>query len=647
MAPAPQMYRCSFPGCPVPVSVHISLIETLQRIVRNESGDRQGILCGQPSAVGAVVESSHALPVFGMEEMRQAIAEARDPVVGYYRIREGDSLELTPAENNLAVTLFSKPGSVILLIERRASGPEANFFFLEHGAYLNLPLLEFPLDVARLTEREAQRVRRIDDDAVVGDIPAPAPGLPQPGSGSSSPSAAANGKPASPRPPASHLPPASRLWIFAIVILAAAVASFSAALFLYRPRNPIGNVGAAASAPLAARTSLRAERQGEDLKILWDLNSPEVAGATSGVLDIDDGGAKRQIPMTADQVRFGSLLYTPVSEQVSMRLTALKDNKSTMQESVLVLLRRPQQPQSGSKGQPITRIPFEVKTERLPPTRAFVPPSGNRETKPTVKLEDPPALQAANPQRVDLPGPLRIGSVSAPPALAAPRTEPAKTAAIQAGTQRVDLPAPSSLGSVSPPAIVLPRNEPAKPASQTSSQRVDLPASSPPSSSPSSSPSSPPSSSPGSGSPSAAITAPRSDLAKQASQTTTQRVDAPAQPPQGQVSLPQAGTLPKGDPAKSLEDGYVAPVLIAQAGVQTPRELLPILTKPVAVSVRVDVNEAGRVTRAEAIAEKGIHALLLRAATDAARLCRFQPARRGQTPVSSNVTIVFHIGPEK
>src|SRR5580700_11201145 len=138
MAPAPQMYRCSFPGCPVPVSVHISLIETLQRIVRNESGDRQGILCGQPSAVGAVVESSHALPVFGMEEMRQAIAEARDPVVGYYRIREGDSLELTPAENNLAVTLFSKPGSVILLIERRASGPEANFFFLEHGAYLNL-----------------------------------------------------------------------------------------------------------------------------------------------------------------------------------------------------------------------------------------------------------------------------------------------------------------------------------------------------------------------------------------------------------------------------------------------------------------------------------------------------------------------------
>src|SRR5580658_7953285 len=181
------MYRCTFPGCPVPVSIHISLIETLQRIVHTESGDRQGLIFGQASAVGAVVESSQALTGFGMEEMRQAIAEAHDPVVGYYRIREGDSLELTPDEVDLAVTLFARPGSVVLLIERRAGDPEANFFFLEHGAYLNLPLLEFPLDVARLTEREAQRIRRVDEEAV--GIGAPAPALPPPGSASSFPAA--------------------------------------------------------------------------------------------------------------------------------------------------------------------------------------------------------------------------------------------------------------------------------------------------------------------------------------------------------------------------------------------------------------------------------------------------------------------------
>jgi hypothetical protein len=333
------VYRCSFPGCPVPVTIHISLIETLQRIVQNEAGDRQGLIYGQASAVGAVVERSHPLPVFELEEMSQAMAEAQYAAVGYYRIREGNSLELTPDEIDLAVTLFSKPGSLILLIERRAGAPEANFFFLEHGAYLNIPLLEFPLDVARLTEREGQRVRKTAGEAAARVSPS----LPPPGSGPDFPLASVDERPVSAKRPATGL------WTLAIVILVAA-ASFSAAVFLYRPNNRIVYSGAVKSKPPDSRTSLRAERQGEDLKILWDLNSPEVASATSGVLDIDDGGAARQIPLTADQVRFGSLLYTPVSEQVSVRLTTLKDKQSTRQESVLVLLRRPQQPQSGSKG---------------------------------------------------------------------------------------------------------------------------------------------------------------------------------------------------------------------------------------------------------------------------------------------------------
>jgi hypothetical protein len=613
----------------------------LQGIVRNESGDRQGILYGQPSAVGPIVESSRALPVFGMEEMRGAIAEAHQPVVGYYRIREGDSLELTPAENNLAVTLFGRPGSVILLIERRAGGPEANFFFLEHGAYLNLPLLEFPLDVARLTEREAQRVRRTVEEPVVRA----AAELPPPGSAPSSPPTAANGAPASARPPA------TRLWTFAIVILVA-VASFCAALFIYRPQNRVGNAGAAVSTLPDVRTSLRAERQGEDLKIMWDLNSPEVAGATSGVLDIDDGGATRRIPMTADQVRFGSLLYTPVSEQVSVRLTALKDNQSTRQESVLVLLKRPPQAQSSS-GKSSPRIPFEVKTvktERVASARAFVPPAGNPGAKTAVKFDEPPAIQA-NPQRADLPAALRLGSVSPPPA----------KPPIQASTQRLDLPAPT-LGSASPPpAIALPRSEPVKPAIQVSSQRADPSVPAPGSASPTSAtvpgndpakpsaqvssqrvdPSAP---ALGSASPPPA-NALRTDAAKPSNQATSQRADPSAAAP-GSAS-PPATALPQSEPAKPPEEGYVAPVLLVQEGVHVPRELLPILTRSVAVSVRVDVNEAGRVTRAEAIAEKGIHALLLNAATDAARLCRFQPARRGKTPVPSNVTIVFHIGPEK
>jgi hypothetical protein len=74
---------------------------------------------------------------------------------------------------------------------------------------------------------------------------------------------------------------------------------------------------------------------------------------------------------------------------------------------------------------------------------------------------------------------------------------------------------------------------------------------------------------------------------------------------------------------------------------------LPQIFKPVAIRVRVDLNEAGRVTRAEAVPEKGIHTLLLQAAVDAAWKCTFQPARQGQKPVPSSLVVVFHLGPQK
>ena len=142
MAFAPLTYGCSFPGCPVPVRIHISRIQVLQGIARGEGGDRQGILYGQTSEAGTVVGSSRALAAFEMEEMRRAVAEAHEPAAGYYRIREGISLELTTDEINLAEAVFSRPGSVVLLVERREGCPQANFFFLEDGKVINFPLLD-------------------------------------------------------------------------------------------------------------------------------------------------------------------------------------------------------------------------------------------------------------------------------------------------------------------------------------------------------------------------------------------------------------------------------------------------------------------------------------------------------------------------
>ena len=549
---APQMYRCSFPGCPVPVNIQFSLIASLQRIVRNEDGDRQGILFGAPGHSGTVVESSQSVAVFGADEMRRAIAAASERVVGYYRIRQASAMELTPDELDLAETLFAEPGSVILLIGRRAGNPAANFFFFEHGSYLNIPLLEFVLDVATLTGSETQRARRSDEKSVVPIAPA----LPPQDFRPSLPPPAVSAKPASARRPS------ILLWLLAMLV-SAAIASVSVALFLTRtPRNPVINKEPAPSAPLAPRMSLRAERQGNDLKVMWDLNSPPVAAATSAILDIKDGATTRRMLMTTDQVRFGSLLYSPQSDQISVRLTTLKDDQSTAHESVLVILSKPAAPPSAG-GQPIPAAPFEVKTQRpaqdqsfppVPadvktelagPTRPFVAPVGDRQPNPAVQLEEPPTI-GTNLARAGTPAVLPPRSPSPPP-----------------------------------PVVIAPN--------QT-----------------------------GAG--------------------------GPASSAKGAGSS-AANSTPGTGPSKPAATGYEDPVLISQAGARTPPELATFLQRPVAVRVRVDINDAGRVTHVEGIPDKGVHVLLLRAATDAAWRCRFRPARQGQTPVASSVTIVFHFGP--
>ncbi|HTX38986.1 MAG TPA: energy transducer TonB [Bryobacteraceae bacterium] len=545
------MYRCSFPGCPTPVRIHISLIETLERIVSNQQGEWQGLLYGQTTNAGTIVESSQPVTSLGLPEMGQAVAAAHGTVVGCYRIRDGVTLELTPQEMSLAVSLFGKPRSVVLLIERRTGGPAANFFFSEHGAFLNVPLLQFPLNAIALGQEEAQRLSKLNARAISES----SAGLPAPGSLAALPAGA-------------KLEPSRRtgrpwvlVWMLGVIVLAAA-ASFSAALLIYRPPAKPAIRRAGGGSGLLAGSPLRAERQGDDLKILWDLHSPAVAEATSGLLDIVDGSASRRILMTADQVRFGSLLYSPETDQISVRLTTLKNDQSTEQESVLVLLKRrpPNEPVTGHEK---PRVAFEVKTQPLPaapsaPSGIAVPGSGPAVFRDFAPL---PAPQVRTDAHVEV--------------LAAP-----------------------SVGAMAPMA----------------SANGSLPG----------------------------------DLLKP---VLPAGLRIAAAPPAAQRASAAAGeadpTKPQAQEATTPDVVYVSPMLVAPQGVKMPPELRGLLKRPLTVKVHAEINAAGRVTQAEAIPGQGLHELLLRAATEAALQCRFQPARRGQTAVPSSVMIEFHVDPDR
>lgn len=587
-----DFHKCSFPGCPLPVSIALSLVESFQEIVSGP-GDHQGILYGEANPAETIVLAGQEVVAFDSKEICIAMSRASRPVVGCYRIREGNSLALTTDEIELASTLFANAGSVVLLIERRPGRAAANFFFLSEGAFLNIPLLEFPVDAARLRRRTHQlknleqvppqtspapqdRIQQgsqqdgLWQDAQVGfglgavGLPKQTtqPGQPAAASPAAKPVAAASAVRQEIREGEKPAPRRVNSFSILAILVCLALLGLSAVLYVNRLPKPVASDVTIARTPTGAATALRAERQGEDLKIIWDLNAAGVAGATGGVLDIDDGGAKKQIPMTADQVRFGNVLYTPVSAQVSVQLTLLRDNQNIGQGAVLVLLNRPPQVPA-APGQPKTHVPFEVQAARQIPVSKTESPAQAENTAPVERI----------PLRTFVP----------PPAKDTAAEIPAADAAVPPALNRNPAPQLALTGLAAAP--------------------VQLP---------------PPS-------------APRSSPSK-----------AAEEPRRPNVASPAAPVSPA--PAETKANDYVSPVLTFRAGVRMPPEL-PRVLKPITINVVVDLDPGGRIMRVEPVAASGIHRLLLQAAVDAAWKCRFQPARNGQHPVSSRVTLVFHVAP--
>jgi hypothetical protein len=201
------------------------------------------------------------------------------------------------------------------------------------------------------------------------------------------------------------------------------------------------------------------------LKIMWDLSSAAVSSAVSGMLDIDDGGVKRRIPLDGRQVRFGSVLYTPKSEEVSVDLTALKEDGSAGQASVLVLLSKSWEGRTTAAA--VRNVPIPGQADRLAggpevkpspiATRTFVAPASPATPRPSVEVESLPTAQLRTPA---------LGSVPLPPP-----TAPAVSAPKPAAPPPVEVAAPAPR-----PERAAPVAEPITPAKLVSEAGARLPA---------------------------------------------------------------------------------------------------------------------------------------------------------------------------
>jgi len=129
------------------------------------------------------------------------------------------------------------------------------------------------------------------------------------------------------------------LWAAALI----AVAALAAGGFLLIGKHPqpvTPQVAPAAAAPAPATKqplALTAERHGSDLKLSWNGSSPSIARASYGMLIIKGKDGRRDIALTPDQLRAGSIVYTPTTDQVEVELNVVAGEQVTKDTLVVFL----------------------------------------------------------------------------------------------------------------------------------------------------------------------------------------------------------------------------------------------------------------------------------------------------------------------
>ena len=394
----PGYYVWSFPGSPIKVHLALEVVKGMQAQLRDGGANAagSGLLLGGISGQTTVVSGFQPLARGDAEEIEQAIvalekAPGRHSLVGYYRTHREDGLRLDESDLSLAGAFFRNPHHVFLLIQPVDSGPaNASFFFWDGGRMTgDFPFLEFPLDPALLANAERHRAEAMQLRALdIRTEHAPAP-RPLPRS----------------RAPRRVLKGAAWVLLAASLALAAVtgVTRFPQAFaHLINRRSPVAAASTQPSPPSMqpeqSSMGFEVTRQSGDLKVTWKRDSAVIRSATSGVLSIQDGNGIREFQLLAEQVKGGSILYSPVSDQVQVQLT-VSTPAGTATESVIVINPRVGQPKvQAVRSNIVTAAPPQAPppsdgASRSTPLKTFTPSVAQLPVpKAGVLLDAPPTL---------------------------------------------------------------------------------------------------------------------------------------------------------------------------------------------------------------------------------------------------------------
>jgi len=231
------------------------------------------------------------------------------------------------------------------------------------------------------------------------------------------------------------------------------------------------------AAPDASSLALRVERSGGQLLLSWNRSLPLLQTAQRAILSISDGDHREDVEMDLGQLRSGSIVYSPITSDVSFRLevTDLKNGKS-VSESVRVLGGRPSPTGPPAENAPAAKpsgseaAPAEgAKTAQ--PLRSMAPlPPATRSESLAARLSPVEPIPAAEPPKVELP------VSSAKPAVTPPPQE-ANSGAAGASTTASSPPPAQPAAQIIQPATASnsPVTQPAKPEAPPAQPAAEAP----------------------------------------------------------------------------------------------------------------------------------------------------------------------------
>jgi hypothetical protein len=346
--------------------------------------------------------------------------------VGWYVSHTRTGLGLGPGDLEIFDGFFARLGSVALVIKPAHLGPaEAAFFYrggdgaIHSGESFEIeaaPRLKSPEPAA---EEAHAPVDALESEASAEYEPAREPDPPQ---------------------PVVARPRFRWRWLAA----AAAVLAIAAAFFVWRPRPP-------------ARLQLSAQEiSAGQVRIEWDRAAASALGATSGVLEIEDGDSRLRVPLDSDQLRNSSITYAHRSPRVAFRLLVQRARGGALEERLSYAGKAPPPAAAPS---PMTPAPVQPAKDVEPRSASAAPAPAQRVTvEPAAPRTEPAerasAERAGNP--APEPGPLRK-KIAIIPAAPASQPRPANSLpsppAVTPGppAQAVSLPLNACIPAPAPP----------------------------------------------------------------------------------------------------------------------------------------------------------------------------------------------------